>query len=49
VGDLDLWRLDVLETVPIFDPVFERETVALVLKRNGRDVLILQRGKPIGD
>lgn len=40
---------DTLESVPIFDPFFERETVALVLRRENRDIIILQRGKPIGD
>lgn len=41
--------LDTIQTVPIFDPVLQRFTVSLVLKRQGRDVMILQRGKPIGD
>jgi len=41
--------LDTIETVPIFDSVLQRFTVALILKRKGRELLILQRGKPIGD
>lgn len=41
--------LDTVETVPIFDPVLQRVTVALVLKREDRDVLILQRGKVPGE
>jgi len=40
---------DTLETVPLQDNIHKRETVALVIKREGSNVLILQRGKPIGD
>jgi len=40
---------DTLESVPLFDNVHKRETVALTVKRGGRVVMILQRGKPVGD
>ena len=36
---------DTLETVPIYDNSLKRETVALVIKREGEIVMILQRGK----
>jgi len=41
--------LDTVQTVPIFDPILQRVTVALVLKRQGQDMIILQRGKVPGD
>jgi len=40
---------DTLETVPLYDNRLKRETVALVIKRSGDIVMILQRGKVPGD
>jgi len=40
---------DTLETVPLYDSRLKRQTVALVIKRRNKIVLILQRGKPVGD
>jgi len=40
---------DVLETVPVYDNNHKRETVALVIKRENKTLMILQRGKPVGD
>ena len=40
---------DTLETTPLYDNSLKRQTVALTVKRRGDVVLILQRGKPVGD
>jgi len=40
---------DILESVPLYDNVHKRETVALRVRRMGEVLMILQRGKPIGD
>jgi len=40
---------DTLESTPVWDDDFERETVALTIKRNGVSLASEQRGKPAGD
>lgn len=40
---------DTLETVPLYDNRLKRETVALVIKREGDIIMILQRGKVPSD
>lgn len=40
---------DTLESTPVWDADFERQTVALTIKRNGVSLGSEQRGKPIGD
>lgn len=40
---------DTIETVPLYDNSLKRKTVALVLKRDGKIIAILQRGKVPGD
>jgi len=40
---------DILETVPLQDNIHKRETVAFLIRRNGNVIMILQRGKPVGD
>jgi len=40
---------DTLESRPVWDDDFERQTVALTIKRNGVSLGSEQRGKPIGD
>jgi len=40
---------DTLETVPLYDSRLKRETVALVIRRDDNVIMILQRGKPVGD
>jgi len=41
--------LDTLETIPLYDNSLKRETVALRIRRKGDVMMILQRGKPVGD
>jgi len=40
---------DVVMSTPVWDDDFERETVALTIKRNGVSLVSEQRGKTVGE